>query len=139
MNTFLPFTSYKACALALDDKRLGKQRLEARQLLDALLGLSTGWAEHPAASLWRGSEKWLAAYGIAMCKEWIGRGFADSMRDEFVRRFATLPDVPEPKFPEELHSSHRANLVRKDPKRYKDFLGFTEVPSDTYHWPKEGA
>lgn len=137
MQTFLPFESFEASALALDDKRLGKQRLEARQLLDTLRGFSAAWVNHPAAKMWRGHEKWLAAYGVAACEEWVRRGFRDSMRQEFVRLFLNLPDSPKPAWlgDERLHSSHRANLVRKDPQRYRDFLGFQESPVEGYFWP----
>lgn len=36
MQTFLPYTDFKSCARVLDDKRLGKQRVECLQILKAL-------------------------------------------------------------------------------------------------------
>ena len=131
----MPYESYEACALALDDKRLGKQRLEARQLLDTLMGKSLGWTNHPATKMWRGHEWWLAEYGIAMCRQWMARGFLDTMLADFESAQRALPKGEEPKFTEALRASMRANLVRKDAKRYRDFLGFTEDPKDGYAWP----
>lgn len=137
MMTFLPYASFEASAMVLDDQRLGKQRLEARQLLGALLGFSEGWKEHPATAMWRGHEWWLAEYGRVVCAEWRGRGFKDEMLAEFEGHVATLVKGPEPGWlgNELLHSSHRANLVRKDSKRYKGFYGFTEEPMNGYVWP----
>lgn len=137
MNTFLPYESFQASAMCLDDKRLNKQRLETRQILDTLLGYSEGWKHHPCVKMWRGYEKWLAAYGIAICEEILRRGKQDSFRPDFVRRWTNLPDSPKPPWlgDPRVHSSHRANLVRKNAKRYKEFLGFTEQPATTYYWP----
>lgn len=137
MNTFLPYQSFEASALVLDDQRLGKQRLEARQLLDTLKGNSAAYINHPCTNMWRGHEWWLAEYGRAMCAEWRKRGFKDEMLPEFQSYVDTRPQTQEPPWfgNELLYSSMRANLVRKDPRRYRDFLGFTEAPADGYAWP----
>jgi hypothetical protein len=74
MQTFLPYESYAASAEVLDNKRLGKQRVEVLQLLKALAGESKGWVNHPAAKMWRGREFWLSIYGICVCDEWLSRG-----------------------------------------------------------------
>jgi Pyrimidine dimer DNA glycosylase len=37
MQTFLPYPDFVACARVLDSRRLGKQRVEALQILRALL------------------------------------------------------------------------------------------------------
>lgn len=123
--------------MVLDDRRLGKQRLEARQLLDTLKGNSEAYANHPCTKMWRGHEWWLAEYGVAMCMEWIKRGFRDEMLPEFLSFVRTREQTRRPAFldNELLHSSMRANLVRKDPMRYKGFLGFKEEPADGYAWP----
>ena len=79
MQTFLPFPSFEESAASLDYRRLGKQRLEAWQILKALRGEARGWAGHPAVRMWRGHEASLARYGIAVCREWVSRSYADSM------------------------------------------------------------
>ena len=53
MQTFLPFPDYIQSARALDYKRLGKQRVEALQILNTLTGRSEGWSQHPAVKMWR--------------------------------------------------------------------------------------
>lgn len=35
---------------------------------------------------------------------------------------------------EKFHSSHRSNLLRKDPKHYRQF-GWTDDPTKDYYWP----
>jgi len=50
VQTFLPYTDFIKSAKCLDYKRLGKQRVEAKQILNILLGETTkaGWTNHPA-------------------------------------------------------------------------------------------
>ena len=81
MQTFLPDPSYAKSAAYLDYKRLGKQRVEVKQLLLAL-GYRVGehytttpssWVNHPACKMWRGYEQSLVKYGIVV---WLQRQFA---------------------------------------------------------------
>ena len=53
MQTFLPYKDFTKSAKALDNKRLGKQRVEVKQILNALDGKSKGWTNHPATNMWR--------------------------------------------------------------------------------------
>jgi hypothetical protein len=48
MQTFLPYESYARSAAVLDRQRLGKQRVEAMQILRVLAGETAGWGNHPA-------------------------------------------------------------------------------------------
>jgi hypothetical protein len=132
VNTFLPYPSFVQSAKALDYRRLGKQRVEAWQILNALLGESKGWTNHPATKMWRGHEKALCKYGVAICQEWIKRGYKDTLLPKFVAVHATLPDTGMPKWLGEIsiHQSHQSNLKRKD----SDHYGFN-VPDDLpYQW-----
>ena len=140
MNTFLPYPDFKQSAQCLDNKRLGKQRVEAFQILCTLLGRSGGWASHPAVKMWKGHEAALALYGMEVCKEWIGKGFLDSCHEKIscLAKSARL-DVVSPAFPFWLgecrfHSSHRSNLLRKFPEHYSRF-GWTEANNLPYAWP----
>jgi hypothetical protein len=71
--------------------------------------------------LWRGHEKLLCEYGIAICNEWIARGYNDNMRERFVALHSTYPDcdVPEWLGNGYFHSSHMSNLNRKNPTHYQ--------------------
>ena len=50
MQTFLPYADFVKTAKCLDYRRLGKQRIEAFQILNILEGKTTkaGWKHHPA-------------------------------------------------------------------------------------------
>ena len=87
MQTFLPYADYEQTARVLDYRRLGKQRVETFQLLNALDGLTKGWATHPAALMWRGYEASLALYGVVICKEWKRRGYKDQMHERLSERY----------------------------------------------------
>jgi hypothetical protein len=107
MQTFLPHPLFSESAKCLDNRRLGKQRVECLQILNTLKKgpliccvcrdsaadcacpfdgphnpLKTPWYNHPAVKMWAGFEKSLAIYGLYICNEWIKRGFKDSCFDK---------------------------------------------------------
>lgn len=137
MQTFLPYPDFVQSARCLDYRRLGKQRVEVLQLLNALLK-GGGWKNHPAAKMWRGHEGSLAVYGNEICWEWIRRGFKDTVRkkiEAFLIPFLFNPTkVPPWLGNEAFHASHRSNLLRKDPVWYGQW-GWSEPPDLPYIWP----
>ena len=136
MQTFLPYASFEQSASVLDRQRLGKQRIEAAQLLRGLLGTG-GWTNHPASKMWKGYERARAQYGLAICLEWVSRGYSDSQETLFQQWVASLPNTGLPSWigSEQFHRSHQSNLVRKFPEHYRKF--FPDVPDDLpYEWPK---
>jgi hypothetical protein len=135
MQTFLPDHSYFVSARILDRQRLGKQRVEAYQILRALRGESKGWVNHPATRMWRGYERSLIIYTELICQEWIDRGYKDSIKPKVSAMLADYPDyVSPPWLTYELIRTHQSNLVRKNPHYYRPF--FPEVPDDLpYLWP----
>lgn len=137
MQTFLPVPSYLDSAALLDYRRLGKQRLECKQLLAALLGQTSGWRNHPAAKMWAGHEDSLCEYALAICDEWIGRGYKDSLRPHFSALLRTLPHRPPPRWLGDpaFHAAHRSNLLRKDTPFY-DRYGWKEPIDLPYVWPQ---
>ena len=111
-------------------------RVEAWQLLLAIQGVTKGWANHPAAVMYRGYEYALCRYGLAMCDEWISRGYNDTMRDRFITAMEDLEDTGNPTWlgDEDFHRAHQSNLVRKNPEFYRP--EFPDVPDDLeYIWP----
>lgn len=134
MQTFLPYNNFEECAKCLDSKRLGKQRIEAFQILNILLERTNtqGWINHPAVLMWKGYEESLKYYFNMMLKEWIGRGYKNNLDFEKI-------DMEKLKFPswlgnEELHASHRSNLLRKDYDFYIKY-NWTEPDNMEYYWP----
>lgn len=110
MQTFLPYPDFAESAAVLDQKRLGKQRVENLQIMQALIGyrLQTrkrkridhklrwvdvpekewkfvvadgqGWVNHPAVLMWAKTPRALMVYQDAICDEWESRGYHDTCR-----------------------------------------------------------
>lgn len=143
MQTFLPYADFEKTARVLDYRRLGKQRVETKQILMALNGETSGWVNHPATKMWRGHEFALAYYGSIMSLEWKRRGYVDNLLPYFIekmrdltvqgKRYEGLPwFIGNSRF----HESHRSNLLRKAPEYYSEF--FPDTPSDLpYIWTPE--
>lgn len=133
MQTFLPYANYVKSAKVLDRQRLGKQRVEAYQILRTLLGISTGWRQHPAVRMWIGYEWWLHKYTELCIAEWVRQGYKNNI---------VLPDVPTVNVDvppwwwndKRLTDSHKGNLLRKMPQHYGQF-GWDVDPAAPYWWP----
>ena len=152
MQTFLPYRNFAHSARVLDNKRLGKQRVETMQIMHALVRLqghndtpggTIPWANHPAVKMWRGFENTLMIYQEAICAEWIKRGFNDTCLEKTANYYLgsslvmTLTADPRWLGLKLFHSAHRANLLRKDPIHYGKF-NWIEEPAEGYWWPKRG-
>jgi hypothetical protein len=150
VQTFLPYSDFAASAAALDSRRLGKQRVEALQVLRGLTVPGYGWRHHPAVRMWEGYEEALVRYGLEVCRVWTGAGRRDSCAATMLADFAALHpragvrtqaelgaagELPnwlgEPGF----HLGHRSALVTRDPDHYRDL--FPDVPAGLpYVWPR---
>ncbi|MGW0606044.1 MSMEG_6728 family protein [Streptomyces sp. NPDC002644] len=150
MQTFLPYADFRRSALALDRRRLGKQRVEALQVFRALTVPGYGWQHHPAVRMWAGYEEALVRYGLEICRVWREQGRPDTCADSLTTEYAALrPDAADVRPQKELaeagelplwlgdrafHRSHRSALLRKDPDEYA--TRFAGVPDDLpYVWP----
>lgn len=148
MQTFLPFADFAVSARVLDTRRLGKQRVEALQVLRAITRPDYGWRHHPVVKMWRGFEEALGAYAMAVCGEWCRRGHSDTCESKIrielselgigrIRSQAELAAagrLPAWLGDERLHRSHRSSLLRKDPAHYGPLLADTD-PELEYYWP----
>jgi hypothetical protein len=141
MQTFLPYESFSESGKCLDYKRLGKQRVEAYQILRALTGESKGWINHPATKMWKGYEWQLYLYGLAVCQEWRNRGYKDTVRDKLFymmagERHRAYPNRIPSWLGGPIHASHRAALLAKNFDYYKQF-NWIEEPKIEYIWPSK--
>jgi len=162
MQTFLPNPDFKLSMSFLDNKRLGKQRVEAFQLLRAL---DNDWAwgvdtkseaylrklegssvtdPHKAAK--RLKKAWSKHPAAKM---WFGLEhmlgiYYNVAIDEWISRGFKNSMIKYPVVPEitcipwlgreDFHASHRSNLLRKDPEWYSQF-SWTELDNLEYIWP----
>lgn len=154
MQTFLPLDDFRASLRALDSRRLGKQRVECKQLLNALTGFynpeKRGWVNHPCTLMWKGYEVALVMYMNTAIEVWVERGYNNTMEKlhpmklnpslmaeyENIRIVDMPPQELLPRWfgDEAFHRSHQSNLLRKAPEWYGQF-GW-DVPHDLpYIWP----
>ncbi|TDE38695.1 MSMEG_6728 family protein [Actinomadura sp. 6K520] len=149
MQTFLPYADFAATARVLDPRRLGKQRVEAIQVLRALTVPGYGWRHHPAARMWTGYEEALVRYGLEVCRHWCDLGHGDTCAGTLLAdlegatgvrrprdqgRLAVAGELPPWLGDAGFHLSHRSALVRKDPGFYGAL--FPGTPDDLpYVWP----
>ena len=138
MQTFITSYDMVENACNLDYRRLGKQRVEALQILRTCLGLTGGWKHHPATKSWKGYEPFLLkVYLKAVMDEWERRGYKNikcyNMRDEVAEIIGDATPIMPPWITDKLILSHKSNLVRKDPEFYSRV--FPGVPDDMpYAW-----
>ena len=148
MQTFLPYADFEASARALDQQRLGKQRVECLQVVRGLTVPTYGWRHHPAVKMWRGHLEALGRYGLTCCEVWTETGRADTCAGTIVADLAkagvttirsqaeleAAGELPAWLGDAEFHRSHRSALVRKAPDVYRAL--FPDVPDDlAYVWP----
>jgi len=149
MQTFLPHPEFRQSALLLDRRRLGKQRVEALQVLRGLTVPGYGWRHHPAVRMWAGYEEALVRYGLEICRVWCEQGHQDTCAASLVaglpahrpgdpvrdqRELTAVGELPPWLGVEAFHESHRSALVRKDPQTYAAL--FPGTPDDLpYVWP----
>ncbi|MDA0632193.1 MSMEG_6728 family protein [Nonomuraea sp. MCN248] len=152
MQTFLPYPDFARTAAVLDPLRLGKQRVEALQILRALTVPGYGWRHHPAVKMWAGFEEALVRYGLEICRQWCSMGRADTCAGTLTqelaehrgspvartqRELAEADELPPWLGDEALHRSHRSALLRKDPAFYRPIFG-AEPDDLAYVWPPSG-
>lgn len=131
MQTFLPYPDFTKSLMCLDNKRLGKQRVECLQILNALEGKTKGWRNHPASIMWQNHIEALKLYHDLSIIIWVARGFKNTMPMLCKSIEVELPDWLGDK---DFHASHRSNLLRKDKEHYGKF-GWKEPDNLPYIWP----
>jgi hypothetical protein len=137
MQTFLPYSDIEQSLEVLDTKRLGKQRVEAYQIISAITSRPKldgtpykGWLNHPCSVMWRNNVPLLKLYYNSCIDEWISRGYKNSMKYEPINDEIVYPEWWGNHL---FHDSHKSNLLRKDYNYYSQF-GWNLDPSDPYVW-----
>jgi hypothetical protein len=129
MQTFLPYPDFKKSLQTLDYRRLGKQRVEAYQILRAIK-FGGGYHHHPVVKMWRGHINALKHYYNLAIDEWVKRGYRNNMH-----KMKISGKIAYPRWfgRDEFHSAHRSNLLRKDYCYYSQY-GWSEPPDLPYLW-----
>ena len=135
--TFLPYPDIEKSLLSLDKRRLGKQRVEAFQIMKALNGETKGWRNHPATLMWKGYEDLLKIYYNKSLEIWEIKGGKNVVLKpvEISDHTKALENKPWWFGFGPLHDSHKAALIRKD-SDYSNILSLDSKYLDLgYVWP----
>ena len=139
MQTFLPYASFRQSAAVLDRARLGQQRVETLQIMKIISGAGTAWLNHPVTQMWSPYPCILMKYQVAICQEWVSRGYKDTCLEKTRAMHYELcehdPVAPPWLSDYAFHRSHRSNLLRKNPEHYSQFKGFNIPDNLEYIWP----
>ncbi len=137
MQTFLPYSDIKESLKSLDNKRLGKQRVETSQIIKAILGRPKldgtpykGWVNHPCCVMWRNHVPLLKLYLNISIDEWVKRGFKNTMEKEIIDEPITYPEWWGD---DRFHNSHKSNLLKKDFDFYSKY-NWRVSPTNPYVW-----
>ncbi len=142
MQTFLPYANFIVSLKSLDQKRLGKQRVEAMQLIKAIEGAPRldgkayrGWVHHPATIMWKKYPEALKLYYNFAVIIWQNLGFQNSLP---LFELSEVIDAPDWLDFEPFHSSHRSNLLKKDFNFYSRY-NWPDDPTNLYLWLDENG
>lgn len=112
-------------AMALDPKRLRKQVIECKQILDALNG-AKAWRNHPCVLQYGGYEEWLRYY--KRCLVQYVRG-----RKSLAAHFSVLANEVRPKWhTQEYYDQMKRRLYTKDPEHYKQWANLGKSDCNWY-------
>ncbi len=150
VNTFFVDENVEVTAKVLDYKRLGKQRVEAMQIIKVLsdpnlyvwvdkdhgktlVKTKIPWSNHPATIMWQGYLNALKYYFNVMTQEWVAQGYKNTIPLYEVTQPIEMPPWSKWKC---VHYSHQASLTRKDPKFYMGKFSYPEIYNTIgYIWP----
>mgnify|MGYP003653028102 CR=1 FL=1 len=133
MQTFLPYADFELSAKSLDRQRLGKQRVEGMQIINAIENpIKQGWQNHPCVTMWRPYPTALKQYTNIMMAEWIKQGYRNTMMF-YAEPFQEDFELPFWLGDDRIHSSHRSNLLRKDYDYYRQHK-WNDNPQSGYIW-----
>ncbi len=131
---FIPYSDPIEIAKILDYKRLGKQRVEARQILSIITGEAkwTAWRNHPAVLMWKPYISELKYYYDIMVLEWVKRGYVNHMPLYGIGKI----EMPWFMYCKPILDSHKATLLRKNHDHYKQFFSVSQkYLSRNVIWP----
>lgn len=133
MQTFLPYPDFKKSLASLDYRRLGKQRVEAMQIIKILDGESNSWRNHPAVLMWEGYRDALVEYHNICISEWVLQGYNNNMPFIHIKSGVVYPWWLGN---ENFHKAMRARLIEKKRDFYLPQFPDDEGFNDSkYLWP----
>ncbi|MEM3589238.1 MAG: pyrimidine dimer DNA glycosylase/endonuclease V [Nitrososphaerota archaeon] len=139
MQVFRPYIDWKRSAQVLDNKRLGKQRVEAKQVMIVILrkmGLindgKRGWLNHPVVLMYYNNGKPyfydLVNYFNACVEEWRHRNMESKISladiEELIKKVKSAEGHP---LTHKHEIEYRRVLILKNPEHYLKVFPIEEV------------
>ena len=144
VNVFIPLSDPVEIAKVLDDKRLGKQRVEAKQIITIISGqaATNAWKNHPVVLMWKDYLGELKYYYDVIVLEWIKRGYQNNMPLYKVHKLNIdknkRPIMPWFMYCKPVLLSHQASLLRKNYQHYHKYFRTPKQYMDrSYIWVVE--
>ncbi len=139
----MPYPSFVMSIDCLDVKRIGKQRVEAKQIYDILTGKSNikAWRNHPAVQMWAGYEDALSLYYNICLEFWAKKGYKN-IKLQPIKINTDNIKMPPWMGNNRFHNSHKSNLLRKNPNHFLmlmiNCLMFGQLKRDLYEKKRFG-
>lgn len=113
-------------AKALDRRRLNKQIIECRQILDAINGKTKAWSNHPCTVQYRNHVEWLTAYELCLKSYMHGNDVHALIANVYA-------NMKRPNFhTQEYIDNMKRRLYTKDHEHYKQFTHLGESYENWY-------
>ena len=126
MQVFIIGSPYET-AEALDGKRLHKQIIEARQIIQAIQGKTDAWANHPCTKMYRKHLKWLYHYQLTL--EYYATG-----KNDVARFWSSVADAIRPPFhTEDYFNQMKRRLYTKNNSHYHQWSHLGESDVNWYY------
>ena len=126
MQVFVPYPEPIKVARCLDPRRLNKQIIECKQILDAINGTGKGWFNHPVTKMYRDHSEWLENYWC--CLEYYQHCNLE-IAEEYNKMAMSL--IP-PFLTEGFCDQHKRRLYTKNPEHYKQFSEYGKTEENWY-------
>jgi hypothetical protein len=137
VQVFRPYVDQGRSAAFLDDRRLGKQRVELKQVLLAILRRRgvlrdgrRGWLNHPIVLMYDAGPyvEDLVRYFYAAVDEWTRRGYRSNISlDDVEPLLKEVEGAPGTPVTEDMAREYRRLLLLKEPCHYYKKLSAAEL------------
>ena len=126
MQIFLPFKDVYKTAICLDPRRLNKQIIECKQILNVYRGISKAWMNHPITKMYKNYSAFIEIYMHCLIAVKNGHHID-------AQKIAMTSHILIPSFiTDEYCDNMKRRLYTKDPIFYKDFAIFGKSYENWY-------
>lgn len=129
MNVFIVGSPLET-AMALDNRRLMKQIIEAQVMLDAIRG-KAAWKNHPCTLQYREHARWLQCYTYCLMH------YKDANLGSAVKASKYCEMMKPPFHTEEFFNQMKRRLYTKDSNHYKQWADLGTSEENWYWSPSE--